>query len=106
MHHVQSVLRRQTAGDQRSVTGARVGLDAQKDGGHVFRQRRLQLRQIERVEDLLGVPLDVARIEALPGALADAGGIVGRVLQLPQLGRRCEVANVAVRDAGRRERAL
>ena len=59
--------------------------------------------EVGAVEDLVHVALGVLRRSSTAArALADAGTVVGGVLQVAQLGRRRQVAVVAIRDAGLR----
>ncbi len=93
-------------GDERAVARRRVALDAEERRDALGRQRGRDGVEVGAVEDLPRVALDVRVREPRARSLALAGAVVLRVLELAEVGRRRELREVAVADAGLAERRL
>ncbi len=88
MNHRKIELGGQALGDQRSVAGLGIALDAQKRRRRVARQLGHDRREVDPAEDLAEITLAVLGRELDARALPDAMAVVRPVLELPELGGR------------------
>src|SRR6185503_13371794 len=91
VYHGQTVTCGQPAGDQRAMARFGIALDAKKRRNPVRWHLRDDRCQIDAVEDLLDVTLAVCRRQHHTRSLADAEPVVLFVLEVAQLGGRCEL---------------
>jgi hypothetical protein len=87
------------------VAGLRVALDAE-EGGAVVTDEADDRLEVDPVEHLLGVAAGVHGRQLGARAFALAAPLVLAVLQLPHLGRRRQLRQVAVADARLAQRRL
>jgi hypothetical protein len=96
--HLKAELVGEALRDQRAVTRERLALDAEQSGAGGGGDLGDEIIERCRVEDLGHVTLHVGGREALPRALAHTLPIVLAVLEVAQLGRRSQLAVVAIGD--------
>src|SRR3954453_16466153 len=92
--------------DQRAVTGLRVKLDAEQGRDVIFRERFGEWLEIDLVEYLQQIAPGVFRSELGAGALPHPEAIILAVLNLAQLGRRCQLPVMLICDPGIGKRVL
>lgn len=90
----------QALGDQRTVAGLRVALDAQQSRGPGARQRRHDRREVDEVQDLGGVATDVLGSELATRSLTDPEALFLGVLEMTKRCRRGKLRVVLVGDPG------